>query len=466
MRYNYHFDSPRGITHNSVIYAYFNSGAKEKALEEAFNLYTQAKQSEDNEGIQVALYTIGEIYAKTYRWKEAQEYFKKSIYQANEFNLLNPTKLMGYQGLVSVTITLKQVDEVEGLFTEWEKDIKRYEEQHEISGSMLYTFYVNKLSFYGEMNDLDKIEYYCGLLEKVEKIDEKAIVSYYYWKTHLFMEKKEWNKALEYSEKGYNDAILQGRTQTTINFMIFKAQILSHLNRQDEGNELFGKVFEMKDSLSNTEFHAQLDELHTQYEVDRHISEKERNRNYFLFALGGCVLLAIILGIYIYYSRKIVRKNRELIRKAQQWANVETSLILDDTDDEPCDMDGEEQLLKTVEPDETDKLLFAEIENLIIEGLFKESSLSLTMLAEKTNRNPTYISKSVSRCTGKTFKTWLNEYRIKEAVRLLSDKNNPNISIETVAWDSGFNDRKTFYRIFKNITGLSPTDFKKSGLRK
>jgi len=72
----------------------------------------------------------------------------------------------------------------------------------------------------------------------------------------------------------------------------------------------------------------------------------------------------------------------------------------------------------------------------------------------------------VSRCTGKTFKTWLNEYRIKEAVRLLSDKDNPNISIETVAWDAGFNDRKTFHRIFKSTTGLSPTDFKKNGLRK
>lgn len=451
--------------YNSVIYAYFNSGAKEKALEEAFNLYTQAKQSEDNEGIQVALYTIGEIYAKTYRWKEAQEYFKKSIDQANKYDLFNPTKLKGYQSLVSVTITLKQINEVESLFAEWEKDIKRYEEQQDISGSMLYELYVHKLSFYGEMNDLDKVEYYCSLLEDMEKKDEMAMLSYYYWKTHLLMEKKEWHSALEYSEKGYKDAILQGRTQTKINFMIFKAQILSHLNRQDEGNELFGRAFEMKDSLSNLEFHAQLDELRTQYEVDRHISEKERNRNYFLFALGGCILLVIALGIYIYYSRKIVRKNRELIRKAQQWANVEPSLIIADTEEEPCDTE-EEQPLKTVEPDETDKLLFAEIEHLINEGLYKESALSLSMLAGKTNRNPTYISKAVSRCKGKTFKTWLNEYRIKEAVRLLSDKNNPNISIETVAWDSGFNDRKTFYRIFKNITGLSPTDFKKSGLRK
>jgi AraC-like DNA-binding protein len=108
-------------------------------------------------------------------------------------------------------------------------------------------------------------------------------------------------------------------------------------------------------------------------------------------------------------------------------------------------------------------MLFAEIEQLIDQGLYKESRLSLDLLAGKINQNPTYISKAVNRCTGKTFNAWLNEYRIKEAVRLLSDKNNPDISIETVAYDSGFNDRKTFHRIFRNITGLSPSDFKKNG---
>jgi AraC-like DNA-binding protein len=165
----------------------------------------------------------------------------------------------------------------------------------------------------------------------------------------------------------------------------------------------------------------------------------------------------------MYYSRQILRKNRELVRKARQWANIAPVPAIADADEEP---EPEGQFPKTIEPDETDRLLFAEIEQLIDNGLYKESSLSLDMLAGKTNQNPTYISKAVSRCTGKTFKTWLNEYRIKEAVRLLSDKNNPNISIDALAFDSGFSDRTTFYRVFKKMTGISPTDFKKNGLHK
>jgi YesN/AraC family two-component response regulator len=165
----------------------------------------------------------------------------------------------------------------------------------------------------------------------------------------------------------------------------------------------------------------------------------------------------------MYYSRQILRKNRELVRKAQQWANVAPAPAITDADGET---ETGEQLPKTAEPSETDRLLFAEIKQMIDKGLYKESNLSLEMLAGKTNQNPTYISKAVSHCTGKTFKTWLNEYRIKEAIRLLSDENNPTISIEMVAWDSGFNDRKTFHRIFRNTTGLSPTDFKKNRLHK
>lgn len=79
---------------------------------------------------------------------------------------------------------------------------------------------------------------------------------------------------------------------------------------------------------------------------------------------------------------------------------------------------------------------------------------------------PMYNDEAVSRCTGKTFKTWLNEYRIKEAIRLLSDKNNSTISIDALTFESGFSDRTTFYRVFKKMTGISPTDFKKNGLHK
>ena len=56
--------------------------------------------------------------------------------------------------------------------------------------------------------------------------------------------------------------------------------------------------------------------------------------------------------------------------------------------------------------------------------------------------------------------SYVNEYRVKEAIRIISDPANPAITIDGVAVESGFNDRKSFYLAFKKVTGLSSSDFR------
>ncbi|GHU66149.1 hypothetical protein FACS1894123_12140 [Bacteroidia bacterium] len=181
-------------------------------------------------------------------------------------------------------------------------------------------------------------------------------------------------------------------------------------------------------------------------------AEKEKTRNYLLLALAGCLLLLAALGIWIYYSRELVRKN-------QQWAGVAT--FPKHSISNKYGMFYEKE---TSAPDETEKLLMNEIETLMADGLYKNQDLTLDILAKKTGTNPTYISKTISRCTGKNFRTCINEYRVKEAIRILSDDGQKNHSIDDLAFESGFNDRKTFHRVFKKMTGLSPADFRKNGL--
>jgi len=41
----------------------------------------------------------------------------------------------------------------------------------------------------------------------------------------------------------------------------------------------------------------------------------------------------------------------------------------------------------------------------------------------------------------------------------LSEKNTQIYSIEGIAFEAGFSDRRNFYRLFKKMTGLSPTQF-------
>ena len=59
--------------------------------------------------------------------------------------------------------------------------------------------------------------------------------------------------------------------------------------------------------------------------------------------------------------------------------------------------------------------------------------------------------------TGKTFVTYLNDFRIVYACKLLADDHS---TVQNVAFDSGFNTVSQFNRAFKKHTGRTPTDYR------
>ena len=57
-----------------------------------------------------------------------------------------------------------------------------------------------------------------------------------------------------------------------------------------------------------------------------------------------------------------------------------------------------------------------------------------------------YISQAVNLCKGKNFNSFINEYRIKEAVHLLATLDKTKYPIEEIGVMSGFNDHKELKR--------------------
>lgn len=114
-------------------------------------------------------------------------------------------------------------------------------------------------------------------------------------------------------------------------------------------------------------------------------------------------------------------------------------------------------------PDSTDRTIMEKIEQLMNKKkLYTNAELSLDMLATELGMRRRYVSGAINVCTSKNFFTYVNEYRVKEAIRLMSDAGNEDRTIDAIGFDSGFNDRKTFHRIFKQFTGLTPGAFRDS----
>ncbi len=110
-----------------------------------------------------------------------------------------------------------------------------------------------------------------------------------------------------------------------------------------------------------------------------------------------------------------------------------------------------------IEEDEVNKLI-EKIEAIINnEKLFKNPNLTLTILAQKINIRPQLLSQLLNNNLNKSFPKYINEYRIEEAKQLL--KASPNLKIEIIAEQCGFNSNSTFYAAFKKITGTTPSKY-------
>lgn len=94
--------------------------------------------------------------------------------------------------------------------------------------------------------------------------------------------------------------------------------------------------------------------------------------------------------------------------------------------------------------------------------IWKDNELSITKLSEQSGIARHYITQVLNQYLQKNFNTFVNEYRIEYAKKLILSKKYSNWSIIAIAYESGFNSKATFNSFFKKYTGKTPSEFKSS----
>ncbi len=89
---------------------------------------------------------------------------------------------------------------------------------------------------------------------------------------------------------------------------------------------------------------------------------------------------------------------------------------------------------------------------------YKNPNLTMPELAKSLNITPHHLSQFINNNLGKNFSQFVNNYRIKEAATLLEATD--HITIESIAYESGFNSLSTFYTAFKKERGMTPAVYK------
>ncbi|GEM_PF-3767265 len=93
---------------------------------------------------------------------------------------------------------------------------------------------------------------------------------------------------------------------------------------------------------------------------------------------------------------------------------------------------------------------------------YLDSELKLNEMARMMTVRPAHLSQVINDQYGKNFSEYINSYRINEAKRLLKEDKDQDLSMYEVALDAGFNSKATFNRVFKQMTGTTPTRFRNS----
>ncbi len=96
----------------------------------------------------------------------------------------------------------------------------------------------------------------------------------------------------------------------------------------------------------------------------------------------------------------------------------------------------------------------------LMEGqqFYLQQGLKVSDIASALGTNSRYISECVRAERGISFTQFVNEYRVAYAKRLLIEQ--PDKKMSAVAIDSGFSNDKALTRSFKDLTGLTPTEWK------
>jgi AraC-like DNA-binding protein len=115
---------------------------------------------------------------------------------------------------------------------------------------------------------------------------------------------------------------------------------------------------------------------------------------------------------------------------------------------------------------ETIAQTIASLKKVMIDNkLFLNPNLNLTILSEYTSIPQKTISHVLNQNLNKSFSEFVNEYRIEAFKEKVLQPESDNITIAGVALECGFSSQATFQRLFKQSTGASPSEFRKSALQ-
>ncbi|GAA6528221.1 AraC family transcriptional regulator [Segatella asaccharophila] len=113
-----------------------------------------------------------------------------------------------------------------------------------------------------------------------------------------------------------------------------------------------------------------------------------------------------------------------------------------------------------VSPNMMEELKQKILEVILIQKKYKDKDYSAKKLAKDLGTNTRYISAVVNVKFHMNYTSFVNKFRIEEAMSLLVDHRHNDLNMEDISDMVGFSNRQSFYASFYKINGCTPREYK------
>lgn len=301
--------------------------------------------------------------------------------------------------------------------------------------------------------DSDSVRWYLEKWSEVNGPQSSEALSYALPELYFTGRMAEFQEA---KEKAAN--LLSGDTLVTeyLEYLTILAKEAADNHDLKTSNSYLKRALVVSDSIRRQETMRTLAEqmslnMVQEQRLARQDAEHQMSAQKFIIALMATLLLVIIAGIIIVILLKKIKQKQELLLSAEE--------ELTETKEEV------KELVLKLEETRTEKTVLTQEDMYELIGqvmkeqqLYTNPEFDIKMLVCAVNSNRSVVSKCINDISGKGFRQWLAEYRLKMFMELL--KSNPDLSLDALTLRCGYKDPSTFRRHFKNIYGVTPSEYR------
>lgn len=114
-------------------------------------------------------------------------------------------------------------------------------------------------------------------------------------------------------------------------------------------------------------------------------------------------------------------------------------------------------------PDVDERLLAQLSDFMDTQKYWRTEGLTIRQLAEKMQVKEYRLRQAINQHLGyRNFNDYLNGYRVREACAVLSDPERRDLTVLEIAYDLGYASLAPFNKAFKDTTGMTPTEWRRS----